>query len=127
MFKANYIKEDGYRVDIIFLEENIIGSFKSNTLKEAIEKYIKFEEEYYGYEFTNEEIALKHRNVELTMELLDGDSIDEDALMQEIFAVNMKLQRLYTDSGFDKIRNAHKIEFLNAEAKEIEEGVEIDG
>lgn len=127
MFKANYIKEDGYRVDIIFLEENIIGSFKSNTLKEAIEKYIKFEEEYYGYEFTNEEIALKHRNVELTMELLDGDSIDEDALMQEIFAVNMKLQRLYTASGFDKIRNAHKIEFLNAEAKEIEEGVEIDG
>ena len=126
MFQPNYFYENGeYGVNILLLGETEIGTIKDNTLIGIVNKYIKFEEDYYNFTFSNEIKELRCKNVELEFKY---EKHKDKKILDEIIDINSTLQKHYDNIGFEKLRNEIKATYLYNEENEInEEGVDIDG
>lgn len=126
MFQANYYKKDKYHVDILLLGELPIAEITCNTLEEAVNEYIAFEEEYFKFKFSEDEKVLRHKNAEIQLKLNDLKEGDEE-LFKEAVEINNKLQVLYMRSGFERLRSTQMSEFIRNELLEGEEqGGDID-
>lgn len=124
MFQAKYYKKDKYHAQILLLGEEQVGEIESDTLEDVIDKYIKFEEEYYGFKFTDEMKKLRHISAELIFKL--GNEYD-DQLLKKAIEVNVELQNLYVESGFERIRSTYRANFIAAEEEELKSGGELNG
>lgn len=110
MFQANYYKKDKYHVDILLLGENVLGGFTRDTLEEAVEDYITFEEDYYNYKFSKKEKELRFENAKLLIEL---NTKKDKEVLSKILEVNQELQQLYMVNGFDQIKEKYRFDFKN--------------
>lgn len=125
MFQSNYYKEDNlYKIDIL-LTDVTVGVIEAKTLIEAINTYIKFEEEYFNFTFSKEEKELKIKNAEFTMKLKETQN---EELLDDIVNINEQLHLLYIQSGFDQIRKQHEADYKIQLISEINElgGEEVD-